>query len=880
LASAIAASSEASPTQKTCERLAPIASNVSHCRHAQTSVAAHTRLRILRSMTAKWLTLMPESAIVLKVLQQINTIVGMAMIFTVIGRALVPFFSSLLLAASSCLAIDMPTEGAQGPEQLRQALDHLDFQRYDVRPEPVQPEPGFDVEEELETGPSAGAGNWRVQLDSRTDVPLVVEGDGIPLLPGTGNRLEATAFVEGGKRAGERLTLDDVSTAAAGFLEENKDFFKVDPQNLILDQSSSKAFGKDNQDWTLRYNYVYQDADLGPVPVKGAFVFARVNQGNITQFGNQLAVPLEGIDTSIGPSREAAVEKALNLVGEPPNPVILDGAVDVGQEDRSLQIVPVNAPDGSLQHQLIRSIIVETDDLSVEFWFDANSGDLVNAINHLWQVDATVRGGVFPTTNTDVEVVHPLPFIQVDNDGTVRTSNLAGMYDHDPADSVARASLEGSFVAIRDRCGNSDLSTSDASQGIDFGRGPGADCDTPGQGGNGNTHAARSAYFHLNMIKEKARQYLDSAGLFTPWLDQQLIANVNINDTCNASFMGGSGQLMFFRSGGGCSNTGEIAAVFLHEFGHGLDSRTNGPPAENGSGEAFGDIVAFLQTHDSCIGPNFRPGRPCRTGCDASCTGVRDVAVTPAVTPATIDEDPTRCDLVRGLGNVACPYIHPNGFPYQGPMGYEGHCESLIASGAVWDMVQEFIARYGEETGWAMVDQLWHESIYDMGSAYQITSGGKCNPDASIDGCGATNWYTVLLAHDDDNGDLSDGTPNAGIIWDAFDAHGIACGARPAETSQCLTLATPALTAVANAGAVELDWDLVPGADSYRVYRNSFGCNRGLMPIGEANSTMTEFSDTVVANGTEYFYSVQSVGADDACVSKLSNCLAATPPAP
>ena len=27
----------------------------------------------------------------------------------------------------------------------------------------------------------------------------------------------------------------------------------------------------------------------------------------------------------------------------------------------------------------------------------------------------------------------------------------------------------------------------------------------------------------------------------------------------------------FFRSGAGCGNTGEIAAVFDHEWGHGLD---------------------------------------------------------------------------------------------------------------------------------------------------------------------------------------------------------------------------------------------------------------------------------------------------------------------
>jgi hypothetical protein len=51
-----------------------------------------------------------------------------------------------------------------------------------------------------------------------------------------------------------------------------------------------------------------------------------------------------------------------------------------------------------------------------------------------------------------------------------------------------------------------------------------------------------------------------------------------------------------------------------------------------------------------------------------------------------------------------------------------------------------------------------------------------------VDGCAATNWYTVYLAADDDDGNLANGTPNACRIWDAFSAHGIACGSRPVCT--------------------------------------------------------------------------------------------------
>jgi trimeric autotransporter adhesin len=114
-----------------------------------------------------------------------------------------------------------------------------------------------------------------------------------------------------------------------------------------------------------------------------------------------------------------------------------------------------------------------------------------------------------------------------------------------------------------------------------------------------------------------------------------------------------------------------------------------------------------------------------------------------------------------------------------GPMGYECHVESYIASTAVWDLTQLLIAAHGEEAGWAAMKQIWYDSLFPSKSAYQVVSGGQCNPAASVDGSGASNWYTVFLAVDDDDGNLANGTPNGCRIWQAFNDHGIACGAQP-----------------------------------------------------------------------------------------------------
>src|SRR5262249_42767194 len=140
---------------------------------------------------------------------------------------------------------------------------------------------------------------------------------------------------------------------------------------------------------------------------------------------------------------------------------------------------------------------------------------------------------------------------------------------------------------------------------LDMGVGPGTDCDTPGYGGTGNTHSARSSFYHLNRIAEHGRSWLPG----NTWLTAQLTDNVNIDDSCNAYWSPSFGTVNFFKSGGVCANTGEIAGVFLHEWGHGLDENDGGD-FDNPS-EAYADITSLMSTHVSCIGRGFTPGLNC-----------------------------------------------------------------------------------------------------------------------------------------------------------------------------------------------------------------------------------------------------------------------------
>ncbi len=361
-------------------------------------------------------------------------------------------------------------------------------------------------------------------------------------------------------------------------------------------------------------------------------------------------------------------------------------------------------------------------------------------------------------------------------------TDLLGRYDY--TGQSAKAGLAGRYVTMDDQCGASEL-TSRTDGHLDFGTSPGTDCVVSGDGGAGNTRASRTGYYHLNRIAEDARRYLPD----NPWLQRNLQAVVNIDASCNAYW---DGSVNFYKSSARCANTGEILGVFLHEWGHGMDSNDGGPfVSEYGSGEAVGDTFAALTTRNACIGWGFYrdPAAVCHN-C-TTCTGVRDLSVfargtaRPIASPANATAAAgMNCGRLRGLGDVACPYIHPQmGVPYQGVMGYEGHCESLIAGSAVWDLTRSLAARYGEDDGYDRMKTIWYASLSSKGSAYRISEGAQCDVSATVDGCGAENWYTVFLAADDDDGNLANGTPNACRIWSALDAHGIACGERPLCTA-------------------------------------------------------------------------------------------------
>ncbi len=657
--------------------------------------------------------------------------------------------------------------------------------------------------------------DWEVRWDSRGDRPHLIQGVGFPLLPGAANSLTHAAV---SLAPGRKIQLSDVEGLLRGFMARYPDLLRVDPESLRLDPVRSVSVGN-GRAWLVELQQFYEG-----VPVEGANVFFRVNNGNIVQLG---ADRIGDVQVKMVPrsDRERRFRRLLAQLG------VARTALSEILDEGTLKIYPTlpadeqpgnefrGTPGTGYAYRLVWEFSFRrlSDKATYKAVVDAHTGRLLEVLD--LTRTSQVKGGIYPTTNTDAEVVVPFPFTNVTN-GTAKVTDADGNYTY--SSGTATSTLNGKYFRMSDSCGS--ISLSNGTDGnLDFGTSGGTDCTTPGVGGAGNTHASRTGFYHLTNINRKAAGFLPS----NSWLDGTVTANMNVNDVCNAYWDGST--LNFFRSGSGCSNTGEIAAVFLHEWGHGMDDNTGGSASEYGSGEAVGDTFAFLETKDACIGPNFTPGVNC-DNC-SSCTGVRDLASFALGGSATIAKPSTVAENAGiNCDQWACPYYSQGIYPYYGPMGYEGHCESYIAGSANWDLAQSLVATYGPDQGWAAMDAIWYDSLTASKSAYQVASGGTCNPSATVNGCGSSNWYTVYLAVDDDDGNLANGTPNGCRIWDAFNAHGIACGSRPACSGGC----TP--QAVANAGP---DQEIVAGGSVTIGTPAQSGTTYSWSPGGQTTAQIT-----------------------------------------
>ena len=714
--------------------------------------------------------------------------------------------------------------------------------------------PQFDkVAEGWDAFLTRNGGEWQFLMDTRTGLPALVEGSGQPWIPGAGNSLRTEGL--------GLVTSARMESIARDFMLQNQDLFPFPQDEIELVPEGTVEVG--GYFWHVQFQYVRNG-----VPVEGARIVFRVNNGNLVQFGMENVSPEAAVDTVPSFANDTAWEILGGYIG---------GFYDKDEvlESGKLIILPV-VPSGDtgefrgtvgrgMEYRLCYELVFHRDGV-MGTWkarIDAHTGEILSFVDA--NKYGAVTGGIYPNSNLDTEVVRPLPFITVTN-STTKTCDAGGNYSFTAG--TATASIKGKYVSVTDSCGTSSLSTTTSPGDLAFNKSSGTDCTTPGVGGSGNTHAARSTYFHLTLLKERALGFLPS----NSWLSSALTDKVNLSQTCNAYWSGS--YVAFFKSGGGCSNTGELPTVFLHEAGHGLDSNDGSADSTVGSSESYGDGMALLQTHDSCVGTNFIPGNKCSGYGDActTCTGIRDAdyAKHSSNTPAK----PSQLSASSGFH---CSVDSS----YPGPCGYEGHCESYIMSEVIWDLGYRDLVSTGgldANTAWYVADRLFYLSRPSSVESY------TCSSVSSTNGCGTGNWFTTFRSIDDDDGNLTNGTPHGASIYAAFSRHSTACTSVTGYNTTYAAYTTPSKPTVtastATAGQVVLSWSAVTGATRYTVLRNEMGANYGMMVLTSTPTTSTTYTDTAVAPGITYYYSVVGVGGSSlSTIGPMATIVSATPTA-
>ncbi len=197
------------------------------------------------------------------------------------------------------------------------------------------------------------------------------------------------------------------------------------------------------------------------------------------------------------------------------------------------------------------------------------------------------------------------------------------------------------------------------------------------------------------------------------YINTRITCNVGVSGTCNAYW---NGTINFYNAGGGCANTGQIQGVVQHEFTHGIQNAILGQQGNEGLGEGNADILSNLMSQDPVIGRGFYLN---------NCTS--------------------------GIRNSE------NTLRYPEDMTGAIHHDGQIIAGFHWDFMELMQGLYGTETGTVMAAERWH---------YGRVLEHPLNQPAQV--------LATFIA-DDDDANLSNGTPHYDQLCEAATNHGFEC---------------------------------------------------------------------------------------------------------
>lgn len=714
---------------------------------------------------------------------------------------------------------------------------------------------------------SSNSSNY-AYIDPRSARPSSIIST-IPIIEGSGSG-NSIALDEISLRVGyevKEVTEQEIGILVMDFLRAVADLLRIN-----LDEIGEIRIGHP-------VDYLWQifiTRQVKGVPVRDANIVLVINHGNLVLWGLEKWGDID-VDIKADVSDEGAFQvvsgfvdgisykdeiiEKMHLELIPITPITWTGAVGTGYSYKLVWVMKFRKSGYANTWEAI---------------VDAKDGWMLSFQDINQYVMKKIVGAIYPVSNDEccpegcAIPGSPMAYTNTGFPAPNDYTTINGLYDY--TSGTVSTTLAGRYVTIGDNCGSP--SGSSTTGDLDLGGTNGQhDCTLSTE--SNTTFSARSGETEVTAINRTARGWVNYT-----WLDTAIPANMNIASTCNAYY--DSTSINFYRSGGGCRNTGEIAAVFDHEWGHAIDDNDTNGTLSN-PGEVIADIVASIRLHNSCIGRGFFwtwdvgcgqwvcLTNPSSTGfnCDGygdccfDCTGIRD------------------SDYAKhnsGQPHTPINFICPNCSGGSGPCGREVHCENAPGAESAWDLaardLQAAPFNFGKQTAFQIAERI----VY-IGSG-TVTNWYACDCTGNTsDGCAATAGYMAWITADDDNGNISDGTPHMTAIYNAFNRHGIACATPTPTNSGCsgAPTAAPVLTGTATSNGAQLSWTSVPGASQYYVFKNigTMGCDFGKVRIATVSGT-TYTDEALNCVGNHYI--VQPVGSNSACLGPASNCVSIVPP--
>lgn len=595
--------------------------------------------------------------------------------------------------------------------------------------------------------PSSAPAIPRFENDGENESLVILDQNSLtPLLTKTNFGLDLFDAL-GGQAAYNRLvsSYNNGTFNGASIERAIRNYIKANPNDFAFRETSlrrnSNASYIDNKVALMSFNYVFSGRQI-----RGAYISFRFIDGKLVEvlsrdFGVEAANPnfeplSEGFDQDLElPAIAALKDNFAKVVEGSAQPMIFPRAVTI------------NGRSGYDFIEAVRFEATTTDNEPYQFFYDAEGNEILEWRSLHMQITGKAEALVVPRTPSENRTQRvALPFVSVTSGSNSVSANSAGNFNLPGNQATIR--LSSPFFAITNSAGENASITS--SNDFLF-------------GSNEATSAEVTTFHHLNVVRSWAKEVINPR-----WFSTQVGANVNIDNSCNAFWNGRT--VNFFSESANCNNTGAIADVIYHEWGHGLDTNTGG--IQDGAySEGIGDIVAMLITGSGRIAPGFRKGR----------TG----------------------GFIRNLER-------DSKFP---PTNTAVHIEGQIIGSTYFDLMNNFIGRYGKTEGTDKVKKLFLKSLLTT-SQY-------------------TDAYHALITLDAAEGNGFRG-PNFCLITEAFERHGLAradrnCTAGIVEPETAATGTPLPSGEQSDSSRYAVTWDVDTFKSSLKVTGGTVGTARILL---------------------------------------------------